>query len=201
MRQSGFGVRPIGQRTIRSVAGTGCQVDFDPVQGGRIDPAIDPANGRTIGATIDRAIVAAGIRGGPAAPTGAVQRSPQRSAAPSAPPDRVLLFAGHMIDKPSRAEPRFPAAQEATARRAIQAAIAQVQAGWPAGTRALGIAGGASGGDILFHEVCAKLGITTALYLAMPPVDYITQSLQVDVAGAAGAVVQHLDSRTLFGLA
>ena len=65
--------------------------------------------------------------------------------------DRVLLFAGHMIDKPSRAQPRFPAVQEATARRAIRAAIAQAQACWPAGTSALGIAGGANGGDILFH--------------------------------------------------
>lgn len=190
MRQSGFGVQPIGQRTVRSVAGTGYQVDFDPVQGVQIGLAIGPVigptsgptSGPTIDATNDRAIVAAGIGGGPAAPTGAVHRSPQRSAAPVAPPDRVLLFAGHMIDKPTRAAPRFPAAQEATARQAIQAAIAQVQAGWPAGTRALGIAGGASGGDILFHEVCAELGITTALYLAMPPVDYIAQSVQVDPA-------------------
>ena len=96
--------------------------------------------------------------------------------------DRVLLFAGHMIDKPNRTETRFPAAQEATARRAIRAAIAQAQARWPAGTRALGIAGGANGGDILFHEVCVELGITTALYLAMPPAAYITESVQVDPA-------------------
>ena len=39
--------------------------------------------------------------------------------------DRVLLFAGHMIDKPSRADPRFPATHEANARRAIRAAIAR----------------------------------------------------------------------------
>jgi hypothetical protein len=63
-----------------------------------------------------------------------VQRSSQQSAASLAAPDRVLLFAGHMIDKPSRAAPRFPAAQEATARRAIRAAIAQVRCSrhWPA---------------------------------------------------------------------
>ena len=96
--------------------------------------------------------------------------------------DRVLLFAGHMIDKPSRAQPRFPAVQEATARRAIRAAIAQAQACWPAGTSALGIAGGANGGDLLFHEGCAELGITTALYLALPVAGYLSASVQVDPA-------------------
>ena len=34
---------------------------------------------------------------------------------------------------------------------------------------AVGIAGGACGGDILFHEVCAELEIKTQLYLALPP--------------------------------
>lgn len=97
-------------------------------------------------------------------------------------PDRVLLFAGHMIDKPGRAVPRFPAAREATARQAIKQAIEQAQAGWPAGARVLGIAGGASGGDILFHEVCAELGIATELYLVMPPAAYIAESVRVDPA-------------------
>lgn len=111
-----------------------------------------------------------------------VDRDPVQGALIDPTIDRVLLFAGHMIDKPTRAKPRFPAAQEATARQAIQAAIAQAQARWPAGTRALGIAGGANGGDILFHEVCAELGISTALFLAMPPADYIAASVQVDPA-------------------
>lgn len=103
-------------------------------------------------------------------------------AAAVVPPERVLLFAGHMIDKPGRAKPRFPAAQEATARQAIRAAIEQALAGWPAGARVLGIAGGANGGDILFHEVCAELGIATELYLLMPPADYIAESVRVDPA-------------------
>jgi hypothetical protein len=113
-----------------------------------------------------------------------VQLPPQAGAAATAlaPPDRVLLFAGHMIDKPGRAEPRFPAAQEATARQAIRASITQSLAGWPAGTQVMGIAGGANGGDILFHEVCAELGITTELYLLMPPADYIAESVRVDPA-------------------
>jgi hypothetical protein len=40
-----------------------------------------------------------------------------------------------------------------------------------------GIAGGASGGDILFHEICAELGIPTTLLLAMPPAAYAEESV------------------------
>src|SRR5205085_5383333 len=39
-------------------------------------------------------------------------------------------------------------------------------------------AGGASGGDILFQEVCAELNIPTRLYLAIPPQNYVTTSVQ-----------------------
>jgi hypothetical protein len=80
----------------------------------------------------------------------------------------VLLFTGHMIDKPGR-EPRFPgtSAAEAEARRLIYERVASEQQLAPNGL--LGIAGGACGGDILFHEVCAALEIKTQLYLALSP--------------------------------
>jgi len=110
----------------------------------------------------------------------------QRPGAPAAaavkPPDRVLLFAGHMIDKPDRAQPRFPAAMQATARQAIGEQIDQALASWPVGITVRGIAGGASGGDILFHEVCAERGIATELYLPMAPAAYIAESVRVDPA-------------------
>jgi hypothetical protein len=89
----------------------------------------------------------------------------------------VLLFTGHRIDAPGRTEPRFPAAKEAVARAAIQDAVAKEQARISA--RLTGIAGGASGGDILFHEVCAELGIETRLYLAIPSDQYIALSVEV----------------------
>jgi hypothetical protein len=41
----------------------------------------------------------------------------------------------------------------------------------------LGISGGASGGDILFHEVCEELDIPTKMYLALPKNDYIKASV------------------------
>jgi len=89
--------------------------------------------------------------------------------------ERILLFTGHMIDKPGRPEPRFPADKEKVARQAIREAIGEECAIAPV---AYGIAGGASGGDILFHEICAELGILTRLYLALPREKYIVASVQ-----------------------
>lgn len=102
------------------------------------------------------------------------------AAAPAPPPDRVLLFSGHRIDEPGRTVPRFPADREAVARQAIREAVQKAVASWPAGCRVLGMAGGANGGDILFHEVCAELAIPTELYLVMPEADYKPVSVRVD---------------------
>ena len=41
----------------------------------------------------------------------------------------------------------------------------------------VGISGAASGGDILFHEVCEELDIPTEVYLAMPEADYVRESV------------------------
>jgi tetratricopeptide (TPR) repeat protein len=88
---------------------------------------------------------------------------------------RVLLFSGHMIDAPDRNSPRFPADKEALARDRIkEAVVKEMQTG--AGI-ASGYAGAASGGDILFLEVCAELGIPTRLYLAIPERDYVKTSV------------------------
>ncbi len=97
-------------------------------------------------------------------------------------PQRVMLFAGHRLDAANRAKPRFPAAQEATARAALHKAVSAWQAQWPAGTRLLGIAGGASGGDILFHEVCAELGVATDLHQVIETAAYINASVRVEPA-------------------
>ena len=98
----------------------------------------------------------------------------QPAAAPQR--QRVLLFAGHMIDAPERATPRFPADKESVARARIKEAV--VKAMHTGAGVSSGYAGGASGGDILFHEICAELGIPTRLYLAIPPQKYVTTSVQ-----------------------
>ena len=100
---------------------------------------------------------------------------------------RVMLFAGHRLDEPGRAAPRFPAAQEGVARQGLRDAVAVWQAQWP-GEQLLGLAGGASGGDILFHEVCAELGVATELFLVMGAEPYIQQSVRVapEIDGVPG---------------
>jgi hypothetical protein len=89
---------------------------------------------------------------------------------------RVLIFTGHMIDAPDRAKPRFPGGKEDVARRKIREAVeAEMKLG---GGVSYGVAGGACGGDIIFHEVCAELGIPTHLYLAVPTGLYVNASVR-----------------------
>jgi hypothetical protein len=86
---------------------------------------------------------------------------------------RTILFTGHQIDTPERKEPRFPAGKEGAARAAIRLAVQQQMARGAV----VGIAGAASGGDILFHEVCEELGVPTRVFLALPPESYIRESV------------------------
>ncbi|HEX8335905.1 MAG TPA: hypothetical protein VF621_04205 [Pyrinomonadaceae bacterium] len=89
---------------------------------------------------------------------------------------RALIFTGHMLDAPGREKPRFPADREGVARRKIREAVkAETATG---GGACFGIAGGASGGDILFHEVCEELGVPTQLYLALLSPLYVNASVR-----------------------
>lgn len=87
----------------------------------------------------------------------------------------TFLFTGHMLDKPGRPEPRFPKEMEGAAREAIriilQGELKNVKG------NITGIAGGACGGDILFHEICEELGIQSEMYLALPRKKYIAESV------------------------
>ena len=95
-------------------------------------------------------------------------------------PARVVLFTGHMVDKPDRPKDqmRFPptAQAETKARAMIEQALRAEMA--EEGGVSLGLAGGACGGDILFHEVCASLGIPTRLFLALPQDKFQVASVQ-----------------------
>jgi hypothetical protein len=88
----------------------------------------------------------------------------------------MLLFTGHMIDEPDRVQPRFPADKESIARQEIEKNVAAELA--RLGGPIIGLAGCACGGDILFHEVCADLGIASRIYLALPKEQYIVASVQ-----------------------
>ncbi|HSP98545.1 MAG TPA: tetratricopeptide repeat-containing protein [Candidatus Dormibacteraeota bacterium] len=103
-----------------------------------------------------------------------------KSEPPQQAPERIILFTGHMVDARDRPKDkmRFPptAKAEAIARRLIEDAIrAELQGG---NGNVIGIAGGACGGDILFHEVCQALKIPTRLMLALPPNEFQVASVQ-----------------------
>jgi hypothetical protein len=90
----------------------------------------------------------------------------------------TLLFTGHMIDQPGRSEPRFPPEKEQQVRSAIKKKVQQEKERVARENGVLtGVAGGGSGGDILFHEVCAELGIKTKLYLALPRDQFVAESV------------------------
>lgn len=80
----------------------------------------------------------------------------------------LVLFAGHRVDAPGRAESRFPAARADRAKALIREALGELNQELPV----LALASGASGADLLFHEVCAELNIPTKLCLPMPRADY-----------------------------
>ena len=100
----------------------------------------------------------------------------------------ALLFTGHMIDRPDRGSPRFPAWAEGRARNAIHAAIVGLEWAHPGAT--VGLAGGASGGDLLFHESCHGLGIATRVLLAQPPEEFAS----ISVAPAGNEWVNRFDA-------
>ena len=86
-----------------------------------------------------------------------------------------VLFTGHMIDAPDRATPRFPARAENAARSAIRESVLRLRD--TGGIPMIGVAGGASGGDLLFHEACGELGVATRLRLALPVNEFIAISV------------------------
>ncbi|MGK7911291.1 MAG: tetratricopeptide repeat-containing protein [Synechococcus sp.] len=95
----------------------------------------------------------------------------------------VVLFTGHRVDTTDRPSPRFPNRCAPQARELIRdrvLAIKQTVENRDRPRKLLGIAGAASGGDILFHEVCREEGIPTEILLACPQTDYIRASVIAD---------------------
>ena len=78
---------------------------------------------------------------------------------------KVVVFSGHMIDRPDREKPRFPPSKEIIVAEHL---ANQLQA-WDIGKDDLAICGGACGGDILFAEACLKLGAAVNLYIPLLP--------------------------------
>lgn len=86
-----------------------------------------------------------------------------------------ILFTGHMIDEKDRDEVRFPASKEIAVRTELRKQLIEEKA--TTKNSLTGIAGGACGGDILFHELCEEIGISTEIYLALPVAEYKKRSV------------------------
>lgn len=102
-------------------------------------------------------------------PIGEVKRETREA------PPHVIVFTGHRIDAEGRQNPRFPREKEDLARAMIAEAVSAEKQ--KAQGKLFGLAGCASGGDILFHEVCQELDIPIQIYLAVPKNDYIKASV------------------------
>jgi class 3 adenylate cyclase len=90
---------------------------------------------------------------------------------------RVVLFSGHMIDRPDRPEPRFPPQLEGPVAKAIRDWLA-------AENRLIGFASAACGGDLLFLEALQALGGESHIVLPYEPEEFVADS--VELPGVAG---------------
>jgi len=88
-------------------------------------------------------------------------------------PRQVILFSGHMIDRPDRLTKRFPAEKESIAAQNIAAALDRLGAG----PEDLALAQGASGGDLLFLEACRQRNVRLQLLLPLPEPEFIQRSI------------------------
>lgn len=86
-------------------------------------------------------------------------------------PPVVVAFAGHMLDAPGRATPRFPATLEQKVKDSIRSAIRTLRA-------SIGYCSLACGGDILFAEVMAEEGAEVHVVIPFKQEDFIDTSIR-----------------------
>lgn len=89
-------------------------------------------------------------------------------------PRRVILFSGHMIDAPDRAEPRFPPALVPAAAAHIAAALDHLEAG----PLDLGLTQGAAGADLLFAEAAQARALPLLFLQPFGEDEFIARSVR-----------------------
>ena len=116
------------------------------------------------------------------------------------PPQKVVLFSGHMIDAPGRGKPRFPPDKEPIAATAIAGALADIDVG----PGDLCICGGACGGDLLFAEAALARCARLELYIPFEEptfleksVDFADKRLARAILRRQGAAALHVAPREL----
>lgn len=84
----------------------------------------------------------------------------------------VVVFAGHMIDQPGRAAPRFPQEMEPVLRAQLRERLSALNAGF-------GYTSAACGSDILFAEVMLELGNEVQIVLPYEKERFIEDSVDI----------------------
>ena len=84
----------------------------------------------------------------------------------------VVVFAGHMVDRDDRTEPRFPPRLESMVKEAIRQRLTKLNAG-------IGYASGACGSDILFHEVMLEMKGESYVILPYEKERFIQDSVEI----------------------
>jgi hypothetical protein len=92
---------------------------------------------------------------------------------PSSGAARSILYSGHMIDAPDRAEPRFPPTLEHAVAAAVTREVDRVS---PDG-RDVAFGSGACGSDLLFAEALLARGVPLRLYLPFPTHEFVARSV------------------------
>ncbi|HXT62119.1 MAG TPA: TRAFs-binding domain-containing protein, partial [Pyrinomonadaceae bacterium] len=88
----------------------------------------------------------------------------------------IVVFAGHLIDQPNRATPRFPADLEPAVREAIKSRITKIAPGF-------GYASAGCGADILFFESLLERGAEAHVVLPYDKEQFIKDSVAFANAG------------------
>ena len=102
---------------------------------------------------------------------------------PLLPAPPVMAFAGHMIDRPDRAAPRFPATLQVAVREALQSQLQTLQ--WP-----IIYTSAACGADLILIEAALARGAEVNVVLPFDRQDFIATS----VAPAGGDWVARFDA-------
>jgi class 3 adenylate cyclase/tetratricopeptide (TPR) repeat protein len=84
----------------------------------------------------------------------------------------VVVFAGHMIDRPDRTMPRFPLQLEPLVAREIRRKLDDLEPGF-------GFSSAACGSDILFLEAMLELGAEVSIVLPYKEEEFIRDSVEI----------------------
>lgn len=89
---------------------------------------------------------------------------------------KIAVFAGHMIDKPSRKIPRFPPQLEDVVREAVRNRLQKLDVG-------LGYASAACGSDIIFLETVLEMGAEAHIVLPYNQGQFMEDSVEINSEG------------------